>query len=620
MIPSMIPGGAYVCEGQGSLEPSDDWLDDRIINHDRIINLKFFREKSERSFTIRNDYEPVFHNDGGEGSVSFKTCVEKPDIKIAYKQVAESVAIEIDIEIVNFSIGDAEQESTQSMDSTEGDPVTQCVIQMGYRAQFPDWTKLGPNADIKQFWDLKHDSLKGKEIVAQILTGYSESYPPDRKTVFKGIIGTMEDGLRWEHDVKDLIKGYNDPEISNDLSELEEALLQSVTRRFIRSSVIHKVTLSKSSTNKEDLSGNAEKKFMQEACVYKDGKWETLKLVDGILSISDAKEYGVLCYLSETLRIRESNKLYGYDLAEEEAGVLNAIPPTPFNDLQNLIGGQLRTLQQHYPFLRWYLLPDGNFFFYHEKDKDKDIWSDSFVKELQKTPVPLPAIYDMTPAGTRVIRCPFISFIGSMSTVLFQSRYSIGTLTSYYYPVKTNAFLVILAKIDFATVQDINQMELTCVDCEAEEVTVDEASGEIKVRDRGKAAETPEAAKVPEDKSRRWFERVLTVVPAAPGPLGVLASWGSVIKDKVHVEPGRWPEDGLPGEKEKLEALIEWNSKDGRFQGWLARNDSKKYGKSIENDDIERRLGITVPWLCPGDKIIVRHPFQPEYPPDQEIK
>jgi hypothetical protein len=174
-------GVPYVKEGLESLELSSDNIDDRVIN------LKFIR-KSNRHFTIRSDYEPVFHDDGGDGSISFKRCVEKPGIKVTYRQVAESVVIEVEIEIVGFAVGNIEKEDIQSMDSVKGDPVISCIIQMGYRVQFPDWTRLKQDEDIARFYDLDHNNItldkkvqRGQEIQVQILTGYSESYPPDKK-------------------------------------------------------------------------------------------------------------------------------------------------------------------------------------------------------------------------------------------------------------------------------------------------------------------------------------------------------------------------------------------------------------------------------------------------------
>jgi hypothetical protein len=341
MTSSKIPGGAYIGEGRDSLEPSGDNLDDRIIN------LKFIR-KSGRSFIIRSDYEAVHHDDG---SISFKKCVEKPDIKVEYRQVAESVAIEVDIEISGFAVGDAEKESAGSMDSVDGDPVMCCIVQMGYRAQFPDWTAPERSGNIAQFYDLNNNAIssevevrRGRQILVQILTGYSESYPPDRKIVFKGIIGTMENGLRWNHTEKDLIQGYGDSAFPDGFSEIEEVLFQFITRRFIRPSVLHIAETDQDFTNKEALAGNIKKNFKQKIRIYNHGNkgWKDPPLLDnGIMSVEDANKFGVICTVSRSLRGLEANARYGYGLTPEEAAALNPIPPSSFDDMQDTLGGSL---------------------------------------------------------------------------------------------------------------------------------------------------------------------------------------------------------------------------------------------------------------------------------------
>lgn len=593
MIPGKIWGGAAVKEGRDSLELSDDNIDDRIIN------LKFIRGKTGRGFTIRSDYEPVFHNDGLNGSISFKPCVEKPDIKITYKQVAESVSIEVDIEINNFNVGDAEFEDAQSMYSVSGDPVTECIIQMGYRAQFHNWAKE-PKQDVKQYYeldDLDDMTRKRQQIRAQILTGYMEAYPPDNKVIFKGIIGTMENGLRWNHTEADLVKDYGDAEFPDGYTEIEAVLFQTVTRRFVRSSVVHRIETGQD--------------FKQE--VYVNGDMDNpLTLVKGIMSVKDAKKYGVICSVSKTLRDIPANAVFGYGLTEEEAAVLYPTPSTPFNKAYDTLGGQLVAIQQHYPFIRWYALSNGDFFFYHEDDEDEDLWSDDFIKTLQKKAVRLPAIYDMTPAGTRVIRCPYISFISPMFTVLFQSRHTIGTLTSYFYPVKTKAFLVILAKVEFATVQDFNMMELTCVDYPRGEIKFDEDTGEI-LQDK-----TPEVSKLQERRNMQWFEKELTVVLHRTNALDTDSRWENIISNSLVVFPERWPEGELPAEKDKLAALMKWNP-----DYFDPDKEYMKRGNSIENGTSgigeKGRTGVKVPWLYVGDKITVRYPFQPEYPKDENV-
>jgi hypothetical protein len=631
-----ILGGTFVKEGKDSLELTANDL------YDRIINLKFIR-KSGRGFTLRSDYEPVFHNDD---TVSFKRCVEKPDIKVSYKQVAESVAIEVDIEITNFFIGDSDKESPESMNTVAGDPVQWCIVQMGYRAQFPDWTKPERRNNISQFHDPNNNAItseaevrRGRQILVQILTGYPKTYPPDKVTYFKGIIGTMETGLRWNHTEDDLVKGYGDPDFPQNFSEIEEVLFQFVTRRFIKPSIQHVVETVQDFTNKDAISGGKEKSFIQKVKIYgyKEylsgastaaaltgsdkpvAEWEELPVTEsGIMSIEDAKRFGIVCAVSKTLRSVRANALYGYGLTPEQAEVLRPIPPTPFNDMQDTIGGQLVAIQQHYPFIRWYPLSDGSFFFYHERDTDKDLYTDPFIKKLQKeNTVFLPAVYDMTPSGTRTIRCPFISFLSPMMTVLFQSRFTLGTLVSFFYTPKTNAFLVITAAVEFATVQDANMMELMCVDLPPHEVEVDEATGEVTVRADEADSETPEVVKMQQKRNMQWIEQQLKVVRHRTGAMDTDSRWENIVKADVlsDTRPDRWPEGQVFTEKAALEALKEWNP--GYFDEggeYMAR------GNSIENNatGIGGRTGIRVPWLKEGDIITVRHPFQSEYPEEEK--
>jgi len=649
---SSVIGGSFVKEGKSSLELDADDL------FDKIINLKFIR-KSGRSFSIRSDYEPVHHKDG---TTSFKRCTQKPDIKIEYKQVAESVAIEVDIHVTNLFIGDGDKESTESMNTVMGDPVQWCVIQMGYRAQFPDWTAPERKKNISQFYDLNNYAIssdaevqRGNQILVQILTGYPESYPPDKVTYFKGIIGSMETGLRWNHTKDDLVKGYGDPEFPANFSEIEEVLFQFVTRRFIKPSVLHIAETKRDFTNQEALDDMVEKRFEQRIMIYRyddyedhgsnamsrlqssvahitensdniSNNWTELPLLDsGIMSIRGANKFGVICAVSRTLRSMPANALYGYGLTPEQAQALRPIPSTPFNEMHDTIGAQLVSLQQHYPFLRWYELMDGSFYFYHEQDTDKDLWNDPFIKDLQKdNAVFLPAVYDMTPSGTRTIRCPFISFLSPMMTVLFQSRYTIGTMISYFYPPQTNAFLVIIANVLFATVQDDNLMELMCVDLPPQEITVDPKTGQIKVRKNDPPDdESSDVVLLQQYRNMQWIEKQLTVVLHRSGALDTDSRWENIVHNDVltSVQLDRWPEGTEPTEKMALEALREWNPEYFDPNGqYMARSDIT-HGESIENrsDRIGGRTGIKVPWLLVGDKITVRHPFQSEYPEDEKV-
>jgi hypothetical protein len=652
-------GGTCIRSGKASLELTADDL------FDRIINLKFIR-KSTRTFTIRSDYEPVFHKDG---TINFKTCNQKPDIKIHYKQVAESVAIEVDIEIVNFIVGDGDKESAESMNTADGDPVQWCIVQMGYRRQFPDWTQVSKTTDLARFWNLNNNNItseqevrRGRQIIVQILTGYPKTYPPDRVTHFKGIIGTLENGLRWNHTAKELIEGYGDPEFPNDYSEMEEVLFQFVTRRFIRSGVQHIAETVQDFTNQEMISHVAEKKFAQEIKIYGfndyddvgenavsrlqssittlskapvDTTWTDLPLLEnGIMSIKNANKFGVICAVSKTLRSMPADSLYGYGLTAEQAAALRPIPAAPFNDMQDTIGGQLVAIQQHYPFIRWYELIDGSFYFYHEKDTDEDLWSDPFIKDIQKdNSIFLPAVYDITPSGTRTIRCPFVSFIGPMMTVVFQSRFTLGTLVSFYYPPRTNAYLVITAATEFATVADENTMELMCVDLPPHEVEVNEA-GEIDVKELKQVDETPEVARMQEQRNLQWIEKTLAVVEHKTGATNTDSRWANIVEKELEPSfvPENWPEGQVFTEALALNALKAWNKDYFDPDGPYMKRSDSIHGVSVENDGyiaegtqnpqaagIGGRVGLKVCWLKTGDAIVVRHPFQPEYPDDEKV-
>jgi hypothetical protein len=336
------------------------------------------------------------------------------------------------------------------------------------------------------------------------------------------------------------------------------------------------------------------------------------------MSIENANKFGVICAVSKTLRSMPANSLYGYGLTAEQAAALRPIPATPFNDMQDTIGGQLAAIQQHYPFIRWYELIDGSFYFYHEKDTDKDLWSDPFIKEMQEDNIVfLPAVYDITLSGTRTIRCPFISFISPMTTVVFQSRFTLGTLVSFYYPPKTNAYLVITAAIGFATAADENTMELMCVDLPPHEITVGE-TGEIVIKEPGQPDETPEVAKMQEQRNLQWIEKTLGVVLHKTGATDTDSRWENIVEKelKPSFRPENWPEGQAFTETLALNALKEWNA-----DYFDAGKGYMKRGHSIENDPagIGGRTGIKVCWLKEGDKIVVRYPFQPEYPESERV-
>ena len=639
-----VIGGTYI--NNDNLNPL---LDGEIEIFDKIINLRFIRRDSKKSVTIRSDYEPVFHKDG---SVSFKKCVQKPDIKIEYKQVAEGTAIEVGIYITNFFVDGRDSLDKDSMYTVGGDPVERCIIQMGYRHQFPDWSDPGYNGGISEFYDLINRRTPenmgvqaGYQITVQILTGYQQSYPPDRVMYFKGIVGSVDKGLRWDHNAVNMVRDYNESNFPPNLSAIEANLFQLVTSRFVRPDILHIVEIKQSFSNGEAVTETAHDGFSQEIFVVDEdtnevslnvesmravdsSKWKRLILMDnGLMSKEDAEAYGIPCVVSDTLRNMQAPGVYGHNTTAEELEemALPIIPDLMFNETCDTIGGQLNALRQHYPFLRWYILPTGTYYFYHEKDTDKDLWNDTFIKELQKSAIFLPAIYDMTPTGTRTIRCPFVSIISPMSSIVFESRHSIGSDISFFYPPNTNNFLVIQAGIKFATVQEDNTMELMCVDLPKKTITVENGNLVITDQETSLPEGTPEDAKVPPPVNLKWRIRRWEVVRHLAGNANRKSSWNNIVDALMaSVEknnPDHWP-DGLPTRKAALEALKGWNPEYFDVNGSYMKRYDREWGISRENvlpDGIVIQTGVDfkVPWLLPSDTITIRVPFQSTYPDDQ---
>jgi hypothetical protein len=468
-------------------------------------------------------------------------------------------------------------------------------------------------------------------MTVQILTGYPQSYPPDRVTYFKGIVGSIDKGLRWDHNAALLIQSYGNANAPPNQAQIEAELFQLVTRRFIRPDILHMVETKDPSTNKEIITETGAEEIEQKVTVLESlveaqrnlerENWKALVLLeDGLLSMEDAKTYGIPIVISDTLRNMKFNGVYGHNAAEEDLEVTTPIPLAMFNEQYQTVGGQLHAIRKHYPFLRWYILPTGTYYFYHESDTDKDLWNDAFIRELRKNPVYLPAIYDMTPQGTRTIRCPFVSIISPMTTVVFESRYIVGTDVGFFYPPNTNNFLVILADIKFATVQEDNMMELKCVDLPRLTESPNEEEEEAPLE-----TETPEESQVPPPTNMEWHIREWEVVRHLANNDSRRSSWGNMVEillaSVVHNNTDHWP-SGPPTRKDALEALKKWNEEYFVEGGpYMSRYD-KTHGLSLENTlatGIVAQTGVDflVPWLLPSDVVIVRVPFQSQYPGDQ---
>lgn len=76
----------------------------------------------------------------------------------------------------------------------------------------------------------------------------------------------------------------------------------------------------------------------------------------------------------------------------------------------------------------------------------------------------LPAVYNITQDALCTITCPFSSFIPNFSKVSFSAKYARSSLVSYYtgQTAAPTEFTVLWQNVSFATVDDVNEVLLTC--------------------------------------------------------------------------------------------------------------------------------------------------------------
>jgi hypothetical protein len=602
---------------------------------DRIINLRVFVLNDEgglEQFTIRSDYEAVYDKNGG---LHYTECRQKPAIKVAYRQVSNA-AIDIQIDVTNLFIDGMDltkfnrkrsftsergnrQEAAEDADPSN--PIGAVYVQMGYRAQFPDWTRgewaKKPLAD---FNALKTDKIDGLFLTCQLLAIYQTKSPPDKVTHFRCAVGSAETGLLWVYREEDL---HLDPSQMSKAqrfktppgNDMWAMFYGMVTRRFVRSDVPHKV---------ETKYADAKKTVKeQKVIIYDDtGKVkETLKLAGGAMNEEDADKYGVKVSMSYILWKTPDAELPDWNAPPaREAGVKPVLQPLHIS-LQNKLMAQLAEFQKERDYIRYLALSDGSFFAYHAGETVTQLFVDPYVNEKQKEGIlKLPAVYDMQLSGVQTIRCPFCCVINPGTTVAFQSTFALGDMVSYFYKPEPghDCFLVLYADIDFATVENTNVMKLT-VEMVNNVTTMPD--GSLKAEELPVTEEHTERLKI-------WRKRELEVVARYTGKdTTTNSSWHDIaarLKNATRYDgidaSGRWGK-GRPTTEDAMNALADWN-------GHLFTGDRINFAVSPESGT-DGVAGMDVPVLYhksfnpinPGesDMVNVRLPFLPEYFADEEI-
>lgn len=429
---------------------------------DRIINLKFYTVETDTNqirdvYVIRSDWEVCYPNLNNvvqqNGTVKdlhvgyIRRCVQKPSIKVQYKQIATGTAVEVDIFISNFSMLSSDGRTFMAFNNLTY-PLGMVELQMGYFGQF---NKKPEN--IEEYFDFSINKSADRLIVN---TGHgyiqTDKLAPDGVLHIHGYVGSCYTSPVTGGEFKDTyanVTGVQRP--YGDY--LKDYLFNTVTRRFIRIPAQTEENLKKIEVDSET------------------GLIKDYKVAD---------EFGVHVYLSDELekacRENLNQTIIGADGSETKLSDRQVTARYSESVVKaiNLVRDELGVD------ISFKALNDGNFIAYLS---DEAMNTEMLAKSLEKYKVEdkvallesgniidniyhnvLPAVENITTDALCTIVCPFYFFLNPFDMIKFKSRYALGGIVSYYadFTVKESKFYALYMTVTFATVEDTNECNIVC--------------------------------------------------------------------------------------------------------------------------------------------------------------
>lgn len=441
---------------------------------DKIINLKLTcydkEHKKAEEFVIRSDYELIlpdsnFSNEGNRKGFIIRKCTHKPSIKVQCKMVTSNVGTSIDVFVSNFFLLTADGKHLRSFNEQQY-KIASVEIVMGYWGQLKD--SLNPDTDnADDYYNIKAVNGADRIVIngGKPIVVTTEKLPPDSSIHIKGYVGDIYSSPVAISTVKTPSKALEKP-VASSGTEFEQVLFNNVTRRYINGNIRLR------ENNASDVLS-----YNMVAPVSPEDSAKGIaigdKIVtpdkDGLLSVSDAQNYGVKVYLSEEAKKVQILKAYDSDNNEVGKRVYFESGWTIGMTVSRIMSYMDKELEYTFSL-------DGDVLIYTPTEmQDPEALSKAFKAEgLYENTVlankelynnRLPAVYNINIDAVATIVCPFFTFIQPFQYVEFASRYALTSLVSYYaqYAPTISRFLVISASISFATVDDVNEVHITAV-------------------------------------------------------------------------------------------------------------------------------------------------------------
>lgn len=428
--------------------------------YDRVINIMFTVWNNESQtfdqYVLRSDYEldsdylkpySVYMNDQKRKYV-IRKCTYKPSVRIKFSPIGNSgnEGVDIDLWIDNFYMISPQGKIIKNLVG-ENVTIKTITVALGYFNQFTRPTNL------EQFFTINEKSGNGITIINYTFNWAKvDGKTPNETTHLYGVYGQIINSpVQVVVKNEEVFEKLTFDAFNSD-SKASDVLTKYITYRFIDES-------SFATNSAEDL---AEYKAYTEFMEQKNNT----NLLKNPAYISIMQKHGIKILMTkavEDLQVR--TKTIKKDGSEQEVKI---VMPWKGATVSNTV----RKLNRWFAWdLKVKCLDNGKVVIYRSREQE-DI--DELSKELNKRTEyssdvfnkvfnrELPAVYTISKdSGHVTISCPFFAFIKPLEECKFSTDYgNYGFATSILQTVNITSMNVISQSVDFATVDDINEVVL----------------------------------------------------------------------------------------------------------------------------------------------------------------
>lgn len=434
-------------------------LFDRIINL-RLTCVKTGTKKLE-TFVIRSDYELIapdsdLSNESTRKGIIIRRCTYKPSIKVQCKMVTSNVGTSLGITVSNFFMLTADGKHIRSFNASQYKIISVEVV-MGYWGQLKD--SLDPDtATADDYFNIKAINGADKITITEPIVVTTEKLPPDSALHIKGHVGSIYSSPVAITKINTPVKALSKP-VASSGTTFEEILFNNVTRRYINAISV---------TDDVDNIGEMTKRLVSISDIKESARPVTID-GDGLMSDSDAREIGVKVYVSKQAKKVKLEPMYDGDGNEVKRQIYFEAGWTIGQTISRIMSYMDKELEFTFSLKGDVLIytPDEmqNAQTLNEAFDAEGLYENTVLANKKLYNKRLPAVYNINVDAVATIVCPFFTFIEPFQYIEFASRYALTSVVSYFasYSPTIHRFLVINASISFATVDDVNEVQITAV-------------------------------------------------------------------------------------------------------------------------------------------------------------